>query len=182
MYKQNGKPLTLDRPFTVDGVTYPPSWLRQASEADKAALGIVWEADPEPVDYKFYWDHGIPREINDREEVDENGQPMFVKVLDKSDPQNPQMVDSDERLVTRGLKYQFKQQVDQQVFSLLAPSDYKVIRQVEGGKPMDATWKAWRAQVRAVATTIKADIDACATLEELKDVVNNYIFPEAPKQ
>ena len=182
MFKQNGKPLTLDRSFTVDGVTYPPSWLRQASEADKAALGIVWEADPAPVDYRFYWSEGNPKMLNDREEVDENGQPMFVKVLDNSDPANPVMVDSTERLVTRGLKYQFKGQVDQQVFSLLAPSDYKVIREVEGGKPMDATWKAWRAQVRATAAAIKADIDACATLEELKDVVNNYVFPESVKQ
>ena len=46
----NGQPLRVGRPFTdADGVQYPSNWLRLASEADKAAIGITWEPDPAPV-------------------------------------------------------------------------------------------------------------------------------------
>ena len=56
----NGQPLRVGRPFTdADGVQYPSNWLRLASEADKAAIGITWEADPAPVDTRFYWDHDL---------------------------------------------------------------------------------------------------------------------------
>ena len=57
----NGQPLAVGRPFTdADGTQYPSNWLRLASEDEKAAIGITWEADPAPVDNRFYWDHDLP--------------------------------------------------------------------------------------------------------------------------
>ena len=62
----NGKPLAVDRSFRdADGNTYPSNFLRIATEEQKAAIGITWEPDPEPVDTRFYWDHNLPKNIDD---------------------------------------------------------------------------------------------------------------------
>jgi hypothetical protein len=62
----NGKPLAIDRSFRdADGNTYPSNFLRIATEEQKAAIGITWEPDPEPVDTRFYWDHNLPKDIDD---------------------------------------------------------------------------------------------------------------------
>ena len=62
----NGKPLAIDRSFRdADGNTYPSNFLRIATEEQKAAIGITWVPDPEPVDTRFYWDHNLPKDIDD---------------------------------------------------------------------------------------------------------------------
>ena len=61
----NGKPLAVDRSFRdADGNTYPSNFLRIATEEQKAAIGITWEPDPEPVDTRFYWDYNLPKDID----------------------------------------------------------------------------------------------------------------------
>ncbi len=54
MYKVNNKPLPLDRAFTLGDIQYPRNWLRLATEADKAALGISWEADEVRADDRYF--------------------------------------------------------------------------------------------------------------------------------
>lgn len=170
MYKQNGKPLPLDRGFTVDGVSYPSNWLRMASEADKAALGITWEADPAPVDYRFYWSEGNPKALEDKEEVDEQGNPMYVKVLGEVDGE-PAMVDSDERLVTKGLKSTWVAQVKATAGSMLASTDWMVIRKAERDVAIPADIAAKRAAIVAEADRLEAAINLCENVEQLIAVV-----------
>ena len=179
--------------FTLGGITYPPQWLAQATPEQKAAIGLeeVTTVGAREDD-RFYWVSeslvgttrtitNTPKLLDDREEVDENGQPMFVKVLDNSDPLNPVMVDSAERLVTKGLKSTHKAMIDAQVYSTLQPSDWMAARAFETGTEVDTTWKTWRASVRAAATAVKADIDAATSVADLMDVVKNWKIPEAPK-
>ena len=173
MYKLNGKPLTIDRPFTVDGVQYPSNWLRMASEDDKAALGITWEADPVTPDYRFYWSEGSPKALDDKEESDENGNPLYVKVLDTSDPANPVMVDSDERLVTKGLKSTWVAQVKTTAGSMLAATDWVVIRKAERDVAIPAEVAAERAAIIAEATRLETAINACTDVEALIEVVSS---------
>ena len=173
MYKQNGKPLTLDRPFTVDGVQYPSNWLRLASEAEKTALGITWEAEAAPVDYRFYWSEGNPKALEDKEEVDEDGNPLYVKVLDNSDPANPAMVDSTERLVTKGLKSTSIAQVKATANSMLAATDWMVIRKAERGTAIPDDVAAQRAAIIAEADRLEAAIGAVADVAALIEVLNN---------
>ncbi len=179
--------------FTLGGITYPPQWLAQASPEQKAAIGLVEVTTVGTrEDDRFYWVSeslvgatltitNTPKLLDDREEVDENGQPMYVKVLDNSDPANPVMVDSAERLVTKGLKSTHKAMIDAQVYSTLQPSDWMAARAFETGTEVDTTWKTWRASVRAAATAVKADIDAATSVADLMDVVKNWKIPEAPK-
>ena len=177
MYKLNGKPLTLDRPFTVDGVQYPSNWLRMASEADKADLGITWEADPVTPDYRFYWSEGNPKAMEDKEESDEDGNPLYVKVLGEVDGE-PAMVDSEERLVTKGLKSTWIAQVKATAGSMLATTDWMVIRKAERDVPIDADVAAKRAAILAEANRLEAAISACADVDALIEVVSNQNWGE----
>jgi len=62
MFILNEKPLALDVPFTTNQVSYPANWLRLASPEERAAIGITEEPDAIPVDQRFYWDTGIPKD------------------------------------------------------------------------------------------------------------------------
>lgn len=65
MFVAGGKVIPVDVPFTLNGLQFPANWLRLSSEEDKKAAGISWQPDPEPVDQRFYWDHGIPKNLED---------------------------------------------------------------------------------------------------------------------
>jgi hypothetical protein len=63
MFKLNGKPISLDAAFTTeDGTQYPSNWLRLATVEEREAIGITEAPDPIPVDQRFYWDTGIPKD------------------------------------------------------------------------------------------------------------------------
>jgi hypothetical protein len=174
MYKVNNKPLQLDRAFTLGDIQYPSNWLRLATEADKAALGITWEAEATRADDRFYWSGDItnPKALEDRLEVDEDGNPMYVKVLGEVDGE-PAMVDSDERLVTKGLKSQWVAQVKDTAGSMLAGSDWMVIRKAERDVAIDADVVAKRAAILAEADRLEVAINACANVAALIEVISS---------
>ena len=62
MFILDGKPLSPDVAFTHDGIQYPANWLRLSSPEEREAIGITEESDPIPVDQRFYWDTGIPKD------------------------------------------------------------------------------------------------------------------------
>jgi len=51
----DGKPLSPDVAFTHNGVQYPANWLRLASPAQRAVIGITEVPDPPVWDQRFYW-------------------------------------------------------------------------------------------------------------------------------
>ena len=174
MYKVNNKPLQLDRAFTLGDIQYPANWLRFSSAEDRAALGITWETEAPRADDRFYWSGDInnPKAMEDREEVDEDGNPMYVKVLGEVNGE-PAMVDSDERLVTKGLKSQWVAQVKVTAGTMLATTDWMVIRKAERDVPIDADVVTKRAAILAEANRLENAIAACTTVEELIAVVND---------
>ncbi len=166
MFLLNGQPLAMDVPFTHNEIQYPANWLRLASPEERAAIGITEGADPEPYDDRFYWAPGVPKMLEDRLEVDEDGNPIYVKVLTYVD-NKPVMVDSNEQLVTKGLKSQFIAQVKETAASLLAPTDWKIVRAAEGVKPVDVDTLAIRASIRAASDANELAIKACTTVDQL---------------
>lgn len=178
MYYQNNKPLPTGRAFTLGDVQYPANWLQLSSAEDRAVLGITWVADPVLADSRFYWngDINLPKELNDREEVDENGDPMYVKVLGEVDGE-PAMVDSDERLVTKGLKSQWTAQVKDTAGKMLAQTDWMVVRKAERNVDIPADVVAKRAAIVAECDRLEAAIAACADVEALIAVVSNQSWP-----
>lgn len=67
MFLLNGQRLQEGTVFKdADGNTYPPNWLNQSTEEQKAAIGITWVADPIRADDRFYWDGDInnPKDLD----------------------------------------------------------------------------------------------------------------------
>ncbi len=174
MYKVNNKPLPLDRAFTLGDIQYPSNWLRRSTAIARLALGITWEAEATRADDRFYWNGDInnPKALEDREEVDEEGNPMYVKVLGEVDGE-PAMVDSDERLVTKGLKSNWIAQVKHTAGTMLAATDWMVIRKAERDVAIPAATVAARAAIVAEANRLETAIAACADVAALIEVVSS---------
>ena len=81
---------------------------------------------------------------------------------------NDPMNDSDgNQIITRGLKYIKNQIIDNQCAGLLAPSDWRVIREQETGSAMDSDWKTWRAAVRTKCNSMQTQITNAANIDAL---------------
>ena len=132
----DGKQLRPGKPFTHNGIQYPSNWLRLTSWEEKEAIGITEVPDPAPVDTRFYWDHDLPKRLEDEPAVDENDDP----VLDENGVQ----------VINTGLKTQWKAQQDQTAYSLLAPTDWYVVRKTEVGTDVPVGITSFRADVRTI--------------------------------
>jgi hypothetical protein len=81
---------------------------------------------------------------------------------------NDPMNDSDgNQIITRGLKYIKNQMIDNQCAGLLAPSDWRVIREQETGSAMDSDWKTWRAAVRTKCNSMQTQVTNAANVDAL---------------
>ena len=133
-------------------------------------------------DDRYYWvtanENGsytaTPKELEDREESDENGNPLYVKILGEVDGK-PAMVDSTQRLITKGLKSNHIAQIKQTANSILAQTDWMVIRKAERNVDIPAETVAYRAAVVAKAAELETAISAVTTVEALKEL--NLSFP-----
>jgi len=173
MYQLNGQNISIDREIIVDNVRYP----HLRDPALREQFGVVEVADPEQYDQRFYWSPTLPKLLNDREESDEEGNPMYVKVLGVVNGE-PAMVDSAERLVTKGLKSQWTAQVKDTAGKMLAQTDWMVVRKAERNIDVPAAVATKRAAIVAECDRLEAAIAACADVEALITVVGNQNWGE----
>jgi len=173
-YKHNGKTLQVGRSFTLDDIMYPANWLQKSTEAERTAVGITWEDDPVRADDRYYWNGDInnPKMLDDRLEVDENGDPLWEKVLDNTDPENPVMVDSNVQMKTLGLKSNMVSQVKHTAGTILAQTDWYVTRKSEKGVDIPVEVETKRDAVRTECDRLEVAINAVTTVEELITVMN----------
>jgi len=128
-------------------------------------------------DDRYYWVTanpdgsftGVPKELEDREEFDADGNPMYVKVLGEVDGK-PAMVDSTQRLIAKGLKSNHIAQVKQAANAILSQTDWMIIRKIERSVDIPADVATYRAAVVAWATATEASITAVTTVEQLKEI------------
>jgi hypothetical protein len=148
-YKYGHKTIRLGRAWTDnDGIQHPANW-GSWSDEQKAAAGLIWDASatPAPYDNRFWWDANTPKNINDVNEVDADGN----AILDENGDQ----------MVTLGLKSVWKNITKERAGNLLAPTDWMVVKAAEVSDytvPTDVT--TYRAAVRTASNTIEASIDA----------------------
>ena len=156
MWKYGQTVIRVGRSWTDnDGVKHPTQWATAWSSDEKAAKGLVWEDDPAPFDSRFYWSAGVPKSLDDVNEVDMNGDPL----LDEDGVQ----------VVTKGLKSNAKALVKTQAGGLLAPTDWMVIKASEvADYTVPADILTYRAAVRTASNTIEAAIDAVTDLDGFK--------------
>jgi hypothetical protein len=194
---QNGavrQVLQMDVPFSVGDKHYSSNFLRTSSAQEKLEAG-VWEIiEGTRPDDRFYWVSGpnyrvvevsstveasysgTAKELEDRQESDADGNPLYVKVLGTINGE-PAMVDTTERLVTKGLKSQWISQVKQQAGSLLAATDWMVIRKVERNVDIPASVVTFRAAVVAECSRMEAQIAAATSIQALTDALASANWP-----
>lgn len=114
---------------------------------------------------------GVPKELEDIEATDENGNPLYVQVYDATANDGMgAMVDTTERLITKGLKTQWIAKVKYNTNMTLAFTDWYVIRQIERSINIPDDVVSYRAAVVAWATSTEQSISAVTTVEELKEI------------
>ena len=172
MFLLNGNPINIDAEQTINSVRYPN--LRSPSLREQ--LGVIEVADPEQYDQRFYWGPKNPKLLDDKEESDEDGNPLYVKVLGEVDGE-PAMIDSTKRLVTKGLKSQWIAQVKDTAGKMLSATDWMIIRKIERGVELPTNIQAFRTAVLAEANRLEAAIAGCADVEALIAVVATQQWP-----
>jgi hypothetical protein len=157
MFVLEGRTLALDVAFQHRGIQYPSNWLRLASAEERAAIGITEQADPQSWDEKFYWGYDsdnnlIPKQLDDATDDDGN--------------------------VTTGLKTLWKAKQNEIAASLLAPSDWRVVKELEVNSSFanartayPSAWMTYRAAVRTACNTRQSEIDACSDVAALKELL-----------
>ena len=69
------------------------------------------------------------------------------------------------------LKTLWKTKQSETAGSLLAPSDWRVIKAKETSSTMPAAWKTYRAAIRTACNTRQTEIDACSDVAALKELM-----------
>jgi hypothetical protein len=154
-WKLGSRRISYDVPFTNEatGVQYPANWMRLSNERDKQAIGMVWE---EPAntnfDQRFYWSADNPKQLDD--------------------------VTDDEGNTTTGLKTLWKAKQNDIAASLLAPSDWRVVKELEVNSSFasarsayPSAWMTYRAAVRTACNTRQTEIDNCSDVAALKELL-----------
>ena len=147
-YYIGSRALPMDRPWKTETAQYPANWLRLSSTADRAAIGVTWGADEGTWDQRFYWGVDNPKQLDDKTET----------------------VDGVETTTT-GLKTLWKSTQNQIAGTLIAPSDWRIIKAKETSTNIPTAWKTYRAAVRTSCNTRQTEIDACTTVEALKELL-----------
>ena len=135
------------------GIQYSNKWMRQTSDATKRGIGMVWE-EPESTNYdqRFYWSADNPKQLDD--------------------------VTDDDGNTTTGLKTLWKAKQNDIAASLLAPSDWRVVKELEVNSSFasartayPSAWMTYRAAVRTACNTRQTEIDNCADVPALKELL-----------
>ena len=178
MFLLNGNRLSEGTSFyDANGIQYGSGWLNQATEAQKLAIGITWVADAVRADDRFYWDGNInnPKALEDKLETKQDGSPLYKQVYDKV---TKSMVDTTEQVVTKGLKSNFVAQVKQTAGSLLAQTDWYVVRKAERNVDIPADIVTKRAAIVTEADRLETAIAGVTTVEALIEVLNAQNWSE----
>lgn len=183
-YYLNGSPITEGSDITLNGMKYPYSWLEGTSLAVRASLGIEKAGDIN-YDTKYYWGVDNPKILEDREESDEDGNPLYVQVWQADDvaegeQQTGSMVDSEKRLVTKGLKTTCTAEVKSITNSILKPTDYYILRNEVESLEIPTDVSTYRAAVITESNRVVTAIAAVDTVEELIAVMNSIAWPTFP--
>ena len=177
MYYLGSTALRQNSSFEIGGTLYPSNWLQRSTEAEKTAVGITWVDDPVRADDRFYWngDANNPKKLEDVNATDPDGNAVYVQVLNV---ETDRMVDTDEQLVTRGLKYTWKAQVKDTAGKMLAQTDWMVIRKAERDVAIPSATVTQRAAIITECARLETAITAAADMDAFIVVVQNQNWPD----
>ena len=172
MWKHNGRTIKVGKAWTADnGVQNPANW-HIWSASEKVAAGVVEIAEDTPPDSRLYhWGQNsdgtitsTAKSLADVNEVDGNGDPL----LD----------DEGNQLVTRGVKWNLKQEVKSQQGSLLSQTDWAIVRKADKGTAIPSNIQTWRDGIRTKATQMETAIDNAADTDAVAALFVSYTTNE----
>ena len=149
----DGQYINEGQAFTINDVQYPNNWLNLSTSEEKSAIGLEEViATNSPANDIYYW---------------------VSSTLDKA---SLTYTNTPKDLAT--VKANAVSQVNATAYSLLLPSDWMAVMASETGTPMDATWKAWRASIRAEALAATTAINAATDVDGVEEAINVQWSPD----
>ena len=115
--------------------------------------------------------------LEDVDAKDSDGNQLYVQVFDPDEGEDGAMVDTSEKMITRGLKYSFKNRIKSQANSALAPTDWMVIRKAEREVAIPDATVTYRAAVITEYDRLKAAITGAADVDALAVVMGAQNWP-----
>jgi hypothetical protein len=132
--------------FEWDGIQYPANWCNLSTPEEKAAIGmvdVVYGAYPND---QYYW-------VSQDAPVYQNG---VVEINYTATPKD--LLECQSNAVTA---------VQQQAYSILLPSDWRVVKGYETKSAIPTDWNTWRQEIRTQCDAQIIAITNCTTVAEL---------------
>ena len=155
-YSETFGTIKTPRALTVDGVQHPANIFRAWSKAELLGIGIA-PARVEVPDSRYYNTGAESYTFTDGEWV------ISYETTEKN-------VDD--------LKKDLIAKIKAHVGSLLAPSDWMVVRQADGGKAVPEAWATYRSEVRTHGNSLESGVEAFASLDAIKNFQNHEVQEE----
>jgi len=144
------------RALTVNGIQHPSNIFRAWSLQELADIGI-YPARVETPDSR-YWNTGAESyTLTDGEYV------ISYASTEKD---------------VASLKTQVIEKINAHVGSLLSSSDWRVIREADGGTAVSDDWKTYRNEVRAHGNSLESGVEAFASVEAVRNFQNHAVQEE----
>jgi hypothetical protein len=144
------------RALTVNGIQHPSNIFRAWSAEELADIGI-YPARVDAPDSR-YWNTGAESyTLTDGEYV------ISYASTEKD---------------VASLKTQVIEKINAHVGSLLSSSDWRVIREADGGTAVSDDWKTYRNEVRAHGNSLESGVEAFASVEAVRNFQNHAVQEE----
>ena len=173
MWKYGSKTIREGRSWTNDdGVTHPSNW-HIWSPSEKAAAGLT-EVTPEtPPDSRLYtWGYQA-----DGVTISKTAKSLTDVGLVDSDG-NAVNDDDGNQIMQPGVRSQLKAAVKAQQGSLLAQTDWAVVRKADKGTAIPSNIQTWRDAIRAKAAAMESAIDGAADTAAVAALFLTYTIEE----
>jgi len=176
---QNGavrQVLQMDVPFSVGDKHYSSNFLRTSSAQEKIEAG-VWEIiEGTRPDDRYYWVSGPNYRVNEVNSVVEAEYSGTAKQLEDT-TETPE--GQTEPVTTKGLKSTTVAQIKATANSMLASTDWMVIRKAERDVAIPADTVTFRAAVVAECARLEAAISAATDVDSLVAAIASQNWPVA---
>ena len=157
MWKYSGRTIKEHKAWTDDnGITHPRNW-HIWSPSDKAAAGLTEVTQETPPDSRLYtWGYQA-----DGVTISKTAISMTDVGLVDSDG-NAVNDDDGNQIMQPGVRSRLKSEVKSQQASLLAQTDWAVVRKSEKTTAIPSNISTWRDAIRTKATAMESAIDGAA--------------------
>ena len=155
-YSETFGTIKTPRALTVNGIQHPSNIFRAWTKPELLAIGIA-PARVDVPDSRYYNTGAESYTFTDGEWV------ISYASTEKD---------------VASLKTQVIEKINAHVGSLLSSSDWRVIREADGGTAMSDNWKTYRNEVRAHGNSLESGVEAFASVEAVKNFQNHAIQEE----